>query len=47
MIVRKYTIISNAGCIMTSNTEYAEKKSRLGYKVYCKRENNKYKFYQK
>ena len=47
MIEWKYTILSNAGLILTSNPEFAEKKSRLGYRVYCKRENNKYKFYQK
>jgi len=44
MIVWIYTIISNAGLILTSNSEYAEKKSKLGYRVYCKRENNIYKF---
>jgi hypothetical protein len=47
MIVWKYTILSNAGSILTSNTEYAEKKSKSGYRVYCKRENNKFKFIHK
>ena len=46
MIVWIYTILSNAGCILTSNHEYAEKKSKLGYRVYCKRESNMYKFHQ-
>jgi len=45
MFVWKYTILSDAGTITTRNTEYAEKKSRLGYPVFCERENNVYKFY--
>jgi hypothetical protein len=45
MIVWKYTILSNAGTILTSNSEYAEKKSKLGYRVYCKGENNIFKYY--
>lgn len=44
MIVWKYTILSNVGTIITSNAEYAEKKSKLGYPVFCKREKNIYKF---
>jgi hypothetical protein len=38
MIVWKYTIFGKTGAILTSNTDYAEKKSMLGYRVYCKRE---------
>lgn len=44
MIVWKYTILSNAGTITTRNPEYAEKKSKLGYLVFCKRESNIFKF---
>ena len=44
MIVWTYTIQGDAGTIVTRNTEYAEKKSRLGYLVFCKRENNVYKY---
>ena len=44
MIVWRYTIQSDAGKIITRNPEYAEKKSKLGYLVFCKRENNVYKF---
>jgi len=43
MIVWKYTILSDAGPIITKDTKYAEKKSKLGYLVFCKRENNIYK----
>jgi hypothetical protein len=44
MIVWRYTILSDAGTILTNNPEYAERKSRLGYRVFCKRENNIFKF---
>lgn len=44
MIVWKYTILSDAGKILTSNYEYAEKKSKLGYRVFCKRENNIFRY---
>ena len=46
MIVWKYTIQSEAGTIITRNPEYAEKRSRLGNIVFCKRETNIYKFNQ-
>lgn len=45
MIVWRYTILSDAGTIITRNHEYAEKKSKLGCLVFCKRENNIYKFH--
>jgi len=44
MIVWKYTIQSDNGIIITQNPEYAEKRSRLGNIVFCKRENNFYRF---
>ena len=44
MIVWRYTILSDAGEIITRNPDYAEKKSKLGYLVFCKRENNVYRF---
>lgn len=44
MIKWKYKIIGNAGIITTRNTEFAEKKSKLGYVVFCKRESNIYKY---
>ena len=44
MIVWKYKILSDVGTIITRNTEYAEKKSKLGCLVFCKGENNVYKF---
>ena len=45
MMVWKYTIKGNAGIITTKNTELAEKKSKLGYIIYCKRISNIYKFH--
>ena len=42
-MIWKYTILSDAGTIITKNPEYAEQKSRLGCRVYCKRETNIYK----
>ena len=44
MIVWKYKIQTNAGTIITRNPEIAERKSRSGYLVFCKRENNIYKY---
>lgn len=44
MMVWKYTIQSDAGVIITQNADYAEKKSKLGNIIFCKRENNVYKF---
>ena len=44
MIIWKYTILTNAGPIITKDVEYAEKKRKLGYRIFCKRENNIYKF---
>ncbi len=44
MIVWKYKIIGKAGVIMTQNTDLAEKKSKLGYWVFCKRVSNIYKY---
>ena len=44
MIVWKYKILTNAGPIITRNVEYAEKKRQLGYLIFCKGENNIYKF---
>ena len=43
MIMWKYTILSDAGIITTRNPDYAEKKSKLGYLVFCKRVSNIYK----
>ena len=44
MMVWKYIIKSDAGIIVTRNTDYAEKRSKLGNIVFCKRENNIYRF---
>ena len=44
MMMWKYKIISDAGIIVTRNTDYAEKRSKLGNIVFCKRENNIYRF---
>jgi len=46
MFVWKYRIISDAGVITTQNQEFAEKKSRMGNIVFCKRESNIYNFNQ-
>ena len=46
MTIWKYIIKSNAGIIVTRNHQYAEKKSKLGYLVFCKRENNIYRYPQ-
>ena len=44
MTIWKYIIKGNSGTIITKNHRYAEEKSNLGYIVFCKRENNIYKF---
>ena len=44
MIVWTYTIYGNNSIIFTKNTNYAEKKSKLGNIVFCKREKNSYRF---
>jgi len=44
MIVWKYKILTNSGLIITKDVEYAEKKRRLGCRIFCKRENNFYKY---
>lgn len=44
MIVWRYTILTNVGIITTKNPEYAERRSKLGNIVYCKREKNFFKF---
>jgi len=44
MIIWKYIIKSDAGTITTRNHQYAEEKSKRGYLVFCKRENNIYRF---
>lgn len=46
MNVWTYKIKSNSGIIITQNSDFAEKKSRLGNIVFCKRESNKYRFKQ-
>ncbi len=46
MTIWKYIIKSNAGTIITRNHQYAEQKSKLGYLVFCKRENNIYRYPQ-
>ena len=44
MIVWRYKIVTDIGIIITKNPEYAEKRSKLGNIVYCKREKNFYNF---
>ena len=44
MIVWKYKILTNAGPIITKNVEFAEKKSKKGYRIFCIGENNVYKY---
>jgi len=44
MMVWRYIIQSNGATIVTQNTDYAEKRSKLGNVVFCKRENNINKF---
>ena len=38
MMAWRYKIQGGNNTIITSSSEYAEKKSRLGYIVFCKRE---------
>ncbi|UCF13433.1 MAG: hypothetical protein JSW06_04030 [Thermoplasmatales archaeon] len=45
MITWKYIIKGDAGTIITKDHRYAEEKSRIGYRVFCKREKNIYKYY--
>jgi len=44
MMVWRYIIKSEVGNIITQDPEYAEKRSRLGNIVFCKRESNAYRF---
>jgi len=44
MMAWRYKIQGANGTIITSSSEYAEQKSRLGYIVFCKRESNIYRF---
>jgi hypothetical protein len=44
MMTWRYKILGANSTIITSNPEYAEQKSRLGYVVFCKRESNIYRF---
>jgi len=44
MIVWNYAIQSDNGKIFTQDPEYAEKRSKLGDIVFCKRITNFYKF---
>jgi len=44
MIVWKYKILTNAGPIITKNLEFVEKKRRNGCLIFCKSENNIYKY---
>ena len=46
MIVWMFTIIGSGGRIVTQNSNYAEKRSKLGDIVFCKRFTNKYRFKQ-
>ena len=46
MIVWKYTIKTNNGMIVTKDPFYAEKHSRIGNIVFCKRETNLFRFHQ-
>ena len=43
MTIWKYIIKGKAGTIVTKDYNYAEMKSKLGYIVFCKRENNIFK----
>ena len=44
MTIWKYIIKGDAVTIVTKNHRYAEKKSKHGYLVFCKRENNVYRY---
>ncbi len=43
MIVWMFTIVGPGRRIVTQNSSYAEKRSKLGDIVFCKRETNMYK----
>ncbi len=45
MIVWKYTIQTSNGKIITKDPFYAEKQSRQGNIVFCKRETNLFKYH--
>ncbi|MFO8078439.1 MAG: hypothetical protein R6U21_07355 [Thermoplasmatota archaeon] len=40
MITWTYRIQAMNGCILTKNAAYAERKSRHGYRVFCKRDSS-------
>jgi len=40
-----YRIIGKTVVITTKNTDFAEKKSKLGYIIYCKKETKKYRYF--
>lgn len=42
MISWLYRIQATNGCIWTKNTDYAEEKSKGGYRVFCYRTSNRY-----
>jgi len=46
MMVWMYTIQTNNGKILTKDPLYAERQSRQGNIVFCKRETNVFKFNQ-
>jgi len=45
MIQWLYRIQATNGCIWTTNTQYAEQKSKGGYRVFCYRSSNKYSYH--
>lgn len=45
MIDWLYRIQAGSGNIWTTNTSYAEQKSKGGYKVFCYRTSNKYVYH--
>jgi hypothetical protein len=40
MVTWTYRIQAMNGCILTKNAEYAEQKSKHGYRVFCKRDSS-------
>jgi hypothetical protein len=46
MFVWIFTIQSSNGKIITKNPVYAEKRSKLGDIIFCKRETNFFKYHQ-
>lgn len=44
MLIWKYVIQTNNGLIITKDVDFAEKKSRLGNTVFCKRESNLFRY---